>query len=108
MQAFATGADPDDFSAALYTVALVGDDRAEKDYAELRGQHRSLMSPEERVAQPQACKRQTADDLFRRASGCNQFCGTVRDCTRDRRCRSCYYVRGNCRWQKWCRPRAGL
>ena len=106
VQAFAAGADPEDFNAALYTVALVGDDRAEKDYSELSDQHRSLMSPEERVAQ--VCKRQSTDDLFKRASGCNQFCGTVRDCTRDRRCPSCYYVRGNCRWQKWCRPRAGL
>ncbi len=107
VQAFAAGADPEDFNAALYTVALIGDDKAEKDYSELSGQHKSLMSPEERVA-PQVCKRQPIDDLFKRASGCNQFCGTVRDCTRDRRCPSCYYVRGNCRWQKWCRPRAGL
>ncbi|UPK91621.1 hypothetical protein LCI18_002556 [Fusarium solani-melongenae] len=46
-----------------------------------------------------------ADDpvLQERAnSRCFQFCGYVNHCV-DRRCHHCYYVRGGCQWQKWCR-----
>lgn len=46
--------------------------------------------------------------LEKRASGCYQFCGRNADCTGSPRCPSCYYVGGNCNYQKSCQPRSEL
>lgn len=114
VQAFAEGADPADHDAALYSVALVGDDAAETYYAELKGHDEALMGPEERAYTKRGdcdgcpvkiCARQPHGGVFGRALGCNQLCRAGQDCTGDARCPICYYIAGNCRWQKRCREK---
>ncbi|ATY60120.1 hypothetical protein A9K55_005537 [Cordyceps militaris] len=87
VQAFAEGADPEDLDAALYSVALVRDQKAQDFFAELQQQN-----PLRKMTSQLA--------IAKRASGCNPFCGTRRDWSRDWRCPSGYYVGGNYRWQK--------
>lgn len=51
---------------------------------------------------PRPPAKRVADTFLPRASRCYQFCSRNHSCTADRRCPSCRYVGGLCRWQLWC------
>lgn len=114
VQAFQEGSDPSDLESALYSVVLVHDQKAEDYFAKLSRHEDDLYAEEQPSNGKRAscdgcpgriCQHRSGKSIFERASSCNQFCGSVRDCTGDWRCPSCYYVGGSCRWQKRCRPR---